>query len=764
MRLTLRTMLAFMDDILEPEDAELIGKKIEESEFASKLKHRTRDVMRRLRLGTPSTADRVAGLDANTVAEYLDNTLADDRVLDFEKVCLESDVHLAEVASCHQILALVLGEPAEVDPASRQRMYELPKRVADQVEAIVESSGLSIVRQLSQGRQAAEEPKPERRPAIAMETEPTRSANAERFAPHATDNRGWWPLAAIVSMMLMMLIVVLALTGQFQRGSTVASLLGFRQTEESLSRSTEGPAADQEELRQPTATGTDEPAEAAGGEARTVVDWDQQVAPVESVDIREFPTTTLPPADVPDPSRSRLEASELATLPGGVPFEPQIERALPGKSGVGTTTLAQPRIEGMAPAADSTGQANDHSSLQAAPLPPEPVGVVDAPSHVLLRFDRERSTWQQIPDQAALLSGIDLLSLPTYRPTIRLMDQVRVCMIDGTRISLLRPDENGVSGLTVHHGKLMIEPVEQAGVQLRLVLGDRSGVITFGDAASRLAIDAGRILGSGDPETEPAPLTANLYATSGKILWQEGPDREPLAVNAPVRLTLNDKPLEAVAVQQFPQWIIDDTISLLDERARGTIYRELDVARPVVLGLRELVEHRQKEVAWLALRCLDCVGDFELLVAALDDPDRKPWPDYVVQLQAAVARGPQEAGRVRMAMEKLHGNEGSYLYEILWRYGTPVLQGAAATRLVQYLDHDTLAFRRVAFWNLKNATGLGVSYQPEDPAAKRQPKVQNWKERLEASGLFTPKPLNDADTPMGGLATTPEDLLPGTGN
>ena len=125
MRLTLRTMLAYLDNILEQEDAEALGAKISESEFASDLVYRTLSSTRKANLNAPALDGTGIGADPNTVAEYLDNTLPEERIPGFEKVCLESDMYLSEVACCHSVLSICMDEPVTIENNVRDRILGL---------------------------------------------------------------------------------------------------------------------------------------------------------------------------------------------------------------------------------------------------------------------------------------------------------------------------------------------------------------------------------------------------------------------------------------------------------------------------------------------------------------------------------------------------------------------------------------------------------------------------------------------------------------
>src|SRR5205823_5319107 len=126
-RLTLRTLLAYLDDTLDPNETKTIGQKVSESPQAQELIARIKEVVRRRRLTTPPAAGATAKVDPNTIAEYIDNVLPPDQLAEVEEVCLGSDVYLAEVAACHQILTVILSEPALVPPTAKRRMYALVK-------------------------------------------------------------------------------------------------------------------------------------------------------------------------------------------------------------------------------------------------------------------------------------------------------------------------------------------------------------------------------------------------------------------------------------------------------------------------------------------------------------------------------------------------------------------------------------------------------------------------------------------------------------
>lgn len=138
MRLTLRTLLAYLDDRLPPGAAKEIGQKVTTSPFATELAERIRSVVRRRRLAKESVGQK--SIDANLIAEYLDDQLTPELVALIERQILSSDATLAEVAATHQIIG-TLKDPVELGGSLKGRLYRLgPQPDAEEQDAEVAAS------------------------------------------------------------------------------------------------------------------------------------------------------------------------------------------------------------------------------------------------------------------------------------------------------------------------------------------------------------------------------------------------------------------------------------------------------------------------------------------------------------------------------------------------------------------------------------------------------------------------------------------------
>ena len=115
---------------------------------------------------------------------------------------------------------------------------------------------------------------------------------------------------------------------------------------------------------------------------------------------------------------------------------------------------------------------------------------------------------------------------------------------------------------------------------------------------------------------------------------------------------------------------------------------------------------------------------------------------------------------VRLAMEKDYGPENAAgAYRMLWGYTNEDLQGGEDGTLVEHLEHETLALRRLSFWNLQQIAGVGLHYHPEETLAKRRTPVQKWNQWLE-EGQIRFKPPEEGAKPSPDQETSPREQAP----
>lgn len=761
MRLTLRVLLAYLDNILEPADAATVEAKIAESETVSTLVHHIREISKRVRIPAPEVLGKGLGLDPNTVAEYLDYGLSDDAVRDFENVCMSSDVHMAEVAACHEILSLVLVKPAEIDPAARQRMYTL---LHEPVQAPVTAAPMTAVpltavpvatpvaQPVSAAQRAASAP-------TTAPVEPRRKAEVPAYLRQAEEGSGRTgtrlALAAAILFALTFIGAAAALKfvphddlPGFMQPMAVAlfdnrSLLAEADPQEnpllhhahSSTATATGtgtsPAASETPLASGTALSTiglRQP-DSALTPAATVVPAGTSIAPLPPVPTGSVGTTTV--AVVTPNNVTTPPAGTATVMPAAVATGAPVTVVAPPGTTVAVVTPAVPAVTPLPPVGPTVVQ----------PAKIEPVGRVSSdPAQVILRFDA-RAGWVRLQGRDTLMVGDRLLSLPAFRPQLSLTGGLLIDLLGGTAIELLPIDSTGTPGVRLLHGRLTV--LVSGTPQAKLVVEDGNRSMTLALAAAELAMENAFHRPRGvDPAAGPLPWSLTLHVKNGEVTLSDAKGSSPPMKGPSSWLITGSSPLEPRTLPNLPLWISSDDRDLLEKQAADFVEAALREDKAVNVALEEIVDDRRIENQQLALRCLAQLGDFNDFTPLLRDPTQRwsTWEKDLELLSSALDYGPYHAERIRDAFIKQQGpTKGAELYRMLWGFNDDQLKQGTAKYLVETLDHDDLDFRVLAYWNLVRITGLPLAYAPQDQPLKRKTSIVKWQQKLEAGQIMHKK-------------------------
>jgi hypothetical protein len=751
MRLTVRTLLAWIDGLLGPEDQAALGEKVQASGVAPALVERVRDVIARPSLSAPAPAGRGLADDPNTAAEFLDNTLAADRLEAFERVCVESDIHLADVAACHQLLAELTRDPAALEPLSASRRRTLLATARKRLDPLEAAAAAVAATNRAAARAGRTKPPPTARP-------------QGRRAPTAA----WLSAGAAVLLLgLLAAFFVWSLTRGPKRGTMpqeVAVAPAAAAPEPEASPPPDVPAtAAAPPVEAPAPANAAVNAEASRPPAAPA----QQPPPPNAVAAEPVvPAPATPPADGADAAPAPPAASAPAAPPP-TPAAPEASGAAPRVADAAAPpNLGMPRVP-----------SGDALAIVAPPPMPEPPGAAPPAGQpsVAAEFVRDArgdidaavraggpllhrgeidgaAAWLVLPADEPLAEREDLLAPPWCHPVVT-VGGITIRLEPGTRAVVSR-DADGTPQLELVFGRALVSGAA-ADARIGVLAGGLCGVVS-GVMREPAGIE---VLLERPPGQDSLPTRrAVVHAGGAEKVWRTVavPGGPPPLAGLPPELLLAPRaavawderdPAAAVLVPPAaePPWMLESSSGDRLERAAVRALVEALAAEPAARAddvLHRLATDRRTENRMIAAATLAFMGDYRELVALLaaERPLGLNETQWTTLEQLAVplglARGENSAAALAEAFQAAGPpGKGDLLMACARGFSDEELTAGAAAQLVEALGDGSLAVRRFAIRRLIEIVQPDVRhravYRADRPATLRDDGIAWWKTQLD---------------------------------
>jgi hypothetical protein len=733
MRLTLRTLLAWIDGVLPEPQRDEIGAKVEASPVAGKLVSRIADVVAKPGLSAPRPDGRGLAEDPNTAAEFLDNVLPGDRLEAFERVCIDSDIHLAEIADCHTLLAELSRNPeaaGPLDPALRQRLLASVARQASERPAAHEEAAALVkaVKEVVAGHET-----PPRSHAPARTASPV-----SRSEPRSKTSLAAWLSAGVAALLLVAAGVVLV-RSIWPAAPRRAVATASKTAEPKPAAAVAAPAL-------PAAPVAEAPPAPPAPTAEPPPPPADEPPPVAAL-------PAVPPPPVPQPPDDRVVGLGVAVpLPQVVPL-PQMDRAEEGPE-LGPDD-EQPEVEPADP----------------RPAAPAPFGML-AEGGVALRRVREGEAagWERLTGGDEL-GQVEEIVVPIHAYPRLMRGDVSIQLQPGTQAAITT-DANGTPRLEVVFGGAVVW-TEADEATVGITAAGLSGVAALGKRQPvGVAVELLRSPGD-DPAIVSPGQRASLF-TEGGVRWRQT-ELDGTPSGQPLILSVDDQPLIGNAADQpLPprcglQWTSADPTaatllpaasqpawmkrvapaSRLDRDAAAAMTARLADKEPAIEALRAMACDRRVENRMAAAATLALLGDYGPLVELLCDEQAGGklrdgmWENLeAATVPLALARGANAAAALRQALlDRGPAGRGEELYWLARGLG-PADWPQAAGEIVAALDDNSLAVRRYAFLNLQrlfpDEPDGRLDYRPDRSPSLNERGVAWWRRKLEAEAAGPP--------------------------
>jgi len=703
MRLTLRTILAYLDDVLEPAQARELGEKISESKEAADLMSRIRDVMRRRRIGAPELAGPGSGPDPNMVSDYLENLLTPEQVVEMERLCQASDLHLAEVAACHKILSMVVGNPIDVSDEMRERMYGLgaAKTPVDAVEVVA-------VPAMAEGMAGIDT-----REETGLPEYLTRKSFLQQYG-----------LLSLVTLCTLFWIgLVLTDRGLWSRHPGRDSLA--QQAGEEL------PVAER-------------PGIAPAGRPGNGIE------------------NPLPPGVVPGevaPNGVAVTSPGVGgtSMPreGGIALNPPVPPApgLPAATdAVPVVNLTRPTVATATPAMSgapsSIGPANVPAPDVPRPvdlnLPPESPFTYQSGDEFDIKRLAGQSEWIVHPTNIPVEVDDEIASPAPFQNTYSIVNQVDVTLEPGTRIQRLPRTATTILGLALNRGQLILTRSLSAAepVTVELLAAGRSRNLTFLEPGTRVAIELAlpQPTGKLTDNTRLTPSGGMVVMTGRiRVSMQGQPDLEIGVGDGFARWPTDRGALVLQTDLGVPDWAQPSNVLVTPAiRQLSRLYqKEFIDDRTIAQCIGPVVTDRRAGISELAVKTLAMIDQAPYLITALQSDHLESRLAAIYGLRGWLGEDPEVHGELLpQELSKVFRTENlPALERLLWGFSDRDARNPEVSRqLLDWMKDDQIAIRQLAFEFVSRAAGKTYDYQPMAPQAERRAALTRWEDYLKRSG------------------------------